>query len=98
FLWHKGHPQEPPGPLQDGRIARTQERSAGGQKRPAAAPAGARQKARTADPPPVKPAPRDEKKRADAEARKRERASRARQAEIDALETRIAECEQAIRD
>jgi ATP-binding cassette, subfamily F, member 3 len=41
---------------------------------------------------------RDEKKRVDAEARKRQRAEQARQAEITALETRIAECEAAIRE
>jgi hypothetical protein len=42
--------------------------------------------------------PREEKKRVDAEARHRARVSKARQAEIDALEARIADCEQAIRD
>ena len=41
---------------------------------------------------------RDEKKRVDAEARKRHRAEQARQAEITALETRIAECEAGIRE
>ena len=43
-------------------------------------------------------APREEKKRVDAEARKRQRAEQARQAEITALEMRIAECEAAIRE
>jgi ATP-binding cassette, subfamily F, member 3 len=41
---------------------------------------------------------REEKKRADAEARRRQRAEQARLAEIAALESRIAECETAIRD
>jgi ATP-binding cassette, subfamily F, member 3 len=41
---------------------------------------------------------REEKKRADAEARRRQRAEQARLAEIAALESRIAECEAAIRD
>jgi ATP-binding cassette subfamily F protein 3 len=38
------------------------------------------------------------RKQADAEARKRQRAEQARRSEIDALETQIAECEQAIKD
>jgi hypothetical protein len=41
---------------------------------------------------------RDEKKRVDAEARRRQRAEQARQAEITALESRIGECEAAIRE
>ena len=38
------------------------------------------------------------KKRADAEARRRSRADRARRAQIDELESRIADCEHAIRE
>ena len=49
-----------------------------------------------------KPSPRpishEEKKRADAAARKRQRAAQARQAEIDALEKQIADCEAALRE
>jgi ATP-binding cassette subfamily F protein 3 len=41
---------------------------------------------------------REEKKRADTEARRRSRADQARRARIDDLETRIADCENAIRD
>jgi uncharacterized coiled-coil protein SlyX len=51
--------------------------------------------------PAEKPNPRpshDEKKRADADVRKRQRAAAARQARIDKLETEIAECENAIRE
>jgi ATP-binding cassette subfamily F protein 3 len=40
----------------------------------------------------------EERKRAEAEARKKARADHARRAEIDGLESRIAECEQAIRE
>jgi hypothetical protein len=40
----------------------------------------------------------EKKKRADADARRRARAEQARRAEIDRLEARIAECEQAIRN
>ena len=41
---------------------------------------------------------REEKKRADSDARRRSRADQARRARIDDLETRIADCEKAIRD
>jgi hypothetical protein len=41
---------------------------------------------------------REEKKRADAEARKRQRAQQAQRDQIDHLEARIAECEAAIRE
>jgi ATP-binding cassette subfamily F protein 3 len=49
---------------------------------------------------PVKPSrpTHEDKKRADADARKRARAAAARQSRIEALEARIAEAEQAIRD
>jgi ATP-binding cassette subfamily F protein 3 len=40
----------------------------------------------------------EEKKRADAAARKRQRAAQARRAEIEALETQIADCEAALRE
>jgi hypothetical protein len=40
----------------------------------------------------------EEKKRVDAAARKRERAERAQQAEIDALEKQVADCEAALRE
>jgi ATP-binding cassette subfamily F protein 3 len=101
FLWHKAHPGTPdarqgrdaPAP-QDARKGRER------QDRPHAPEGRERGKgpsdATSAATP--RPAPREEKKRGDAEARKRDRASKARQAEIDALEARIAECEQAIRD
>src|SRR5215467_10911826 len=52
---------------------------------------------RGAPPPPPKPkAVHAEKKRADAEARRVQRAAQAHQARIDELETRIADCEEAI--
>jgi len=40
----------------------------------------------------------EQKKRADAETRRREKAVKARRARIDDLEARIADCEQAIRE
>jgi ATP-binding cassette, subfamily F, member 3 len=102
FLWHKAHPGTG-APTLDARRDqphRREGREAAGP--PATGPAGrthtkdkgAGGRARTEHP----PAPHEEKKRADAEARKRERAVKARQAEIDSLEARIAECEQEIRD
>jgi len=44
------------------------------------------------------PTGREEKKRADAEARKRQRAQQAHRDRIEQLEVRIAECEEAIRE
>jgi len=44
------------------------------------------------------PVPREERKRLDAEARKKSRAEQARKAQVDALEARIAETEAAIRE
>jgi ATP-binding cassette subfamily F protein 3 len=101
FLWHKAHPGAPD--AQQSHDARAQQDTRKGRERSDRphAPEGRERRngpsvATSAAAP--KPAPREEKKRSDAEARKRDRASKARQAEIDALETRIAECEQAIRD
>src|SRR5262249_8488895 len=55
--------------------------------------------AKPAGKPAAAPQPsREEKKRADAETRKKQRADEARLARIDALETRIAETETAIRE
>jgi ATP-binding cassette, subfamily F, member 3 len=90
FLWHKNHPG---GPVES---PASPPRDAGGKRvsRPRQAePAPAIR-------PPADPAvpSRDERKRADAEARRRDRASRARRSEIERLEARIAETERAIRD
>jgi ATP-binding cassette subfamily F protein 3 len=89
FLWHKEHPAE----LRDTRKAASEDPRRDVQiVRKGKPPA-----AKVASPAPPEQ-PRQEKKRVDAEARKRERTSRTRQAEIDALEARIAESEQAIRE
>jgi len=48
--------------------------------------------------PPLKALTREDRKRADAEARKKSRAEQARRAEIDALEAQISATENAIRD
>ncbi len=94
FLWHKEHPGGQVGRERqvgqvgaDGRERKKGQDGQGGRD--------ARQPAKESAP---KAPPREEKKRVDAEARQRARISKARQAEIDALEARIADCEQAIRD
>ena len=99
FLCHKEHPL----PVLDGKKAEPQDpggtagrRHAGREGRkhaprtpsPKAAPA----------PPTARQQSRDDKKKADAGARKRSRDVQARRARIDDLETRIAACEAAIRD
>jgi ATP-binding cassette subfamily F protein 3 len=82
FLWHKEHPDL------EGRKAERQDGIKTG-----------RQDGRKVETQQRKPEPsREEKKRADAEMRRRERAAQARKAEIDQLESRIAEREVAIRE
>jgi ATP-binding cassette subfamily F protein 3 len=89
FLWHKDQLQrrngEPPRARQE-TPTEARRRTA---PRPAApGPATAR-----------RPAPsHEDRKRAEAAARKRQRAAQARQAEIEGLETRIAEAETALRE
>jgi len=100
FLWHKEHPDEtlskptpvrrvlpdPPG----SRVERT---------RPASTHKNTDARRGSSDPPASDShKAHEEKKRVDAAARKRQRAAEARQAEIDALEKRIAECEAALRE
>jgi ATP-binding cassette, subfamily F, member 3 len=107
FLWHKEHAQEIPA-RQDGRKTERQEARAGrpeSAKEPRAAAARAKEKAgaRGFQPRDTKPAapPRqshEEKKRADAETRKKSRELQARQQRIDSLEARIGETEAAIRE
>ncbi len=112
FLWHKSHPDERIGRAAgDGRRAATQEaerrrpapaaRSVHGAG-PTAAPPRAENVANHGSVPRREPGPaapsREDRKRADAAARRRQRAEQARQTRIDDLEARIAERERAIRD
>jgi ATP-binding cassette, subfamily F, member 3 len=83
FLWHKEHPQDTAGQDRRERQDR-QERKKDKPSAPAAAPTP---KADHAD-----------KKRADAEARKEQKAVQAKRAKIEELETKIAACENAIRE
>jgi ATP-binding cassette subfamily F protein 3 len=87
FLWHKEHPQEPRPDGRDG-LGRQDGRS-GQERRQPKAPAAA---------PPQPKVDHAEKKRADAEVRRAQRAAQAHQAKIDELEGKIADCENAIRE
>jgi ATP-binding cassette subfamily F protein 3 len=94
FLWHK---EQQGREGQDGRDRQEPKRA------PQAGQVGRGSHARRPEPtkPPAAKAnqpSREEKKRVDAEARKKSRADQARRARIDELETRIAATEQAIRD
>ena len=99
FLWHKGQEgrEGQAGPEgREGKFTKRQGQGTSGRAplrppRPAppALPASPAQ--------PQRPS-RDEKKRADAEARKKQRAAQQRQSEIDVLEGKIAACEAAIRE
>jgi ATP-binding cassette, subfamily F, member 3 len=96
FLWHKDHPQ-----VRDGRDR--QEVREGQKPRDVARPFRGRDKERataktTASPAAAQQQSREDKKRVDAEARKRQRAAQAHQQRIDQLEARIAECEASIRE
>ena len=99
FLWHKAHPQGQDG--RDGRDTQGGRDRQDGKKAPAAQPAAARARRdagakRDVAPPP--PHTHEEKKRVDAEARKREKAVRARAERLADLEARISACENTIRD
>jgi ATP-binding cassette subfamily F protein 3 len=111
FLWHKEHPQGREG--QEGLERRDgQQRGARGHAAPmarkASGDASASVRAGGGAPAPVKRSKQEgatgrlstheEKKHADAEARKRQRAVQARLAEIGALEQEIAQCEATLRE
>jgi hypothetical protein len=98
FLWHKAHPQPDPEPAKErrngtqkhpGPVARPPRADEGGGRR--SKPLGASGAAATTQP------SREDRKRTDADVRRRQRANLTRLAEIEALEVRIAETERAIR-
>ena len=98
FLWHKDHAGDSPEPL---RGAKPPSNGAGGGAPARVKNAGPRASNKSKTIPanePVVETSREEKKRADAEVRKLQRAAQAKQAEITSLETRIAECEAAMRE
>jgi ATP-binding cassette subfamily F protein 3 len=100
FLYRKEHPEGADG--RDGRDRDRRERKSGTAGAPSEPPAtrvhGARPPSRVDRLALEKQQSREDRKKADAEARKRSRAAQARQARIESLEGRIAECEAAIRD
>jgi ATP-binding cassette subfamily F protein 3 len=87
FLWHKEHPEG-----RDGResVARPLQGRQHVRQPDHGAKSAALHKPRTPS--------HEQKKRADAVTRRREKAVKARRARIDDLETRIADCENAIRE
>jgi ATP-binding cassette subfamily F protein 3 len=95
FLWHKAQTEEK-GQSSKGKGQSKVQSGANVQKDQSKAKA---QAAGTAAPPPKPPRPsREDQKRVDAEARRQQKAEQARRARIDDLESRIAECEAAIRE
>jgi len=99
FLYRKEHPEDVVPPHAAGRAFQASRQNASpvrSRERLALRESEKRAPQKLADH--QKTQTRDEKKRVDAEARKRHRAEQARQAEITALETRIAECEAGIRE
>ena len=92
FLWHKAHPVEQVQTAKD-KVQSTEGKGQDAERRNAVRPP------RSAAPKPKDPrADHVEKKRVDAETRRGQRAEQARRARIDDLESRIAECENAIRE
>jgi ATP-binding cassette subfamily F protein 3 len=106
FLWHKEHPDGQD--RQDGRdgkkapAALPSSGRASAKRNTASASGGGTpreiKKSRDTDRPHAEPTSREQKKHADADARKREKALRARLERLADLETRIAACESAIRN
>jgi ATP-binding cassette subfamily F protein 3 len=93
FLWHKAHRDDA------AVVTQTPPRRDGAQKPAGARPAQARDAKPTGSSRPAAPPPsRDDKKRADAEERKRSKAAAVSRSRIDAIEAEIAQTEQAIRD
>jgi ATP-binding cassette subfamily F protein 3 len=94
FLWHKENPgghAAPAGPTRAaGRASQVKPK---GRELSAEAPRAKEGLTRPKAPPPS----HVEKKRADAEARRKHRTEQARQSEIEKLETAIADCENAIK-
>jgi ATP-binding cassette subfamily F protein 3 len=88
FLWHKAQT--------DGKV-QSSKFKVESKVRKVESGQGQQQK-KDAQPPQAPRESRDQQKRADADARRHQRAEQARRARIDDLETRIAECERAIRE
>jgi ATP-binding cassette subfamily F protein 3 len=102
FLWHKGQHEEKGQSSKEKVESKGQSTETRTKGQSTAKPAGAAQgHAKPKESRHEAPAPRpsrEEQKRADAEARRVQKAEQARRARIDDLEARIAECENAIRE
>jgi ATP-binding cassette, subfamily F, member 3 len=95
FLWHKAQPRSSGQDGRDRQDGKSRNEQARQQQ-----PSGARDQksVKAAQPPPKPKVDHAEKKRADAEARREQKAAHAKRAKIDELETKIAECENAIKE
>jgi ATP-binding cassette, subfamily F, member 3 len=102
FLWHKehGHDGRPALEERDGRDEKRREGRPGHEGRERREEEGTKNAQKQNRTPGVARGQQthEQKKRADAEARKRQRAEQARQSLIDRLEQQIAECERTIRE
>jgi ATP-binding cassette subfamily F protein 3 len=101
FLWHKEHADQLVQATQGGRTGQAKQahhaRVSGRTEHPRETKAAKPKTSGDGKPPLTEPS-REERKRADAEARRKSRAEQAKRAEIDALEAQIAATENAIRD
>jgi ATP-binding cassette subfamily F protein 3 len=95
FLWHKAHPVEEVQSAKGKVQSKDKGRSTGGRSSSGHGPRAEAGGQKPAQPPRES---RQDQKRTDAAARREQRAAQARRARIDELETRIAECENAIRE
>jgi len=93
FLWHKEHPQEARPDGRDKQDARAQAQPDGRERQNSQ-----QHTAKNAAPPPKPKLDHAEKKRADADARREQKALHAKRAKIDELEAKIAVCENAIKE
>jgi ATP-binding cassette subfamily F protein 3 len=93
FLWHKEHAGE----LQEGRKAERQEGRKEGRKDGRKDGLQNGRESQKKSPTPAASPSREDRKKADAEARKKQREVQARRTRIEALEGRIAECEASLR-
>jgi ATP-binding cassette, subfamily F, member 3 len=99
FLYHKEHAGQEGRERREGQKAGKQEGpNAKAPARVASRPSTSSRPASPAHPAPPARVSHEEKKRADADARKRERAVQAHKARIDAMEARIADCEAAMKE
>jgi ATP-binding cassette subfamily F protein 3 len=103
FLWHKEHPHDTQaGRAGEGAPVGTHQKDVG-RSTPSAPERHLRKirathQERSASETPSPQPSREDRKRADAEARRHQRADQARRSEIDRLEARIAETERSIRE